>query len=84
MAYWSYCFVVVWFVNQFRMRKDLLLSAAPWYIKKTITFSDMLAAARRSHFNAGISRDPSEHRSASKINTKRFTSYSYSLIKAKL
>lgn len=38
MAYWSYCFVVVWFVNQLRVGKDLLLSAALWYIKKTITF----------------------------------------------
>jgi len=23
MPYWSYCFVVVWFVSQFRMGKDL-------------------------------------------------------------
>jgi len=84
MAYWSYCLVVVWFANQFRMRKDLLLTAAPWYIKKTITFSDMLAAARRSNFTTGISRDPSEHRRNSKINTMRFTSHSYSLKKAKL
>ena len=29
MAFWSCCVVVVRFVNQFRMRKDLLLSAAP-------------------------------------------------------
>ena len=84
MAYWSYCFVVVWFVNQFRMRKDLLLIAAPWYIKKTITFSDMLAAARRSHFTTGISRDPGVHRSYSKIETRRFTQHNYSLKKAKL
>ncbi|MFH0958933.1 MAG: hypothetical protein V1897_09550, partial [Pseudomonadota bacterium] len=71
VAYWSYCFMVVWFVNQFRMRKGLLLIAAPWYIKKTITFSDMLAAARRSHFTTGISRDPSEHRGTSQIDTMR-------------
>ena len=76
--------MVVWFVDQFRMRKDLLLIAAPWYIKKTITFSDMLAAARRSHFTTGISRDPSEYRNTSKFDTKRFTSHSYSLKKAKL
>jgi len=84
MAYWSYCFVVIWFVNQFRMRKDLLLTAAPWYIKKTTTFSDMLAAARRSHLTTGISRDPSEYRNTSKFDTKRFTPHSYFLKKAKL
>jgi len=84
IAYWSYCFVVVWFVNQFRMGKDLLLIAAPWYIKKNITFSDMLAAARRSHFTPGISRDPSETRSCSKINTQWFTNHNYYLKKAKL
>jgi hypothetical protein len=84
MAYWSYCFVVVWFVNQFRMGKDIFVRSAPWYIKKNITFSDMLAAARRSHFFPGISRDPSEHCNCLKIDTDRFTQHSYSLKKAKL
>ena len=84
MAYWSYCFVVVWFVNQFRMGKDLFLIAAPWHIKKTITFSDMLAAARRSHFTTGISCDPGVHRSYSKIDRRRFSQLNYSLKKANL
>jgi hypothetical protein len=84
MAYWSYCFVVVWFVNQFRMGKDLMLKSAPWYNKKTITFSDMLAAARRSHFTPGISRDPRAYRSDTKIVSTSSTPYCYSLKKAKL
>ena len=43
---------------QFRMGKDLLLQRAHWYSrKKNITFSDMLAAARHSHFEQGISDD---------------------------
>lgn len=51
IAYWCYSLLVVWFVNQFQLGKDLLLPRAPWYIKKkNITLSDMLAAARRSHF----------------------------------
>jgi len=71
MAYWSYCLVVVWFVDQFRMGKDLMVRTAPWYSKRHVTFSDMLAAARRCHFVPGISRDPSEHRSESKFCTPR-------------
>lgn len=74
MAYWSYCFVVVWFVYQFRNGKDLLISSAPWYSKRNVTFSDMLAAARRSHFIPGISRDPSEHPNNLKFCTSRFPS----------
>jgi hypothetical protein len=73
MAYWSYCLVVVWFVTQFRKRKDLLLPSAPWYAKRSITFSDMLGAARRSHFTLGISRDPSVHHTNSKFDTHCFT-----------
>lgn len=47
MADWSCGAVVVWFVGQFRMGKDLLIPSAPWYVKRSITFSDMLAAGRR-------------------------------------
>jgi hypothetical protein len=54
MAYWSYCLVVLWFVNQFKKGKDFLFRRVPWYPKKNITFSDMLAAARRSHFSQGF------------------------------
>ncbi len=84
MAYWSYCFVVVWFVNQFHKRKDLLLPSAPWYLKRSITFSDMLAAARRSHFSSGISRDPSKHHTNSKFASHRFTPGHESYKRAKL
>jgi hypothetical protein len=85
MAYWSYCLVVVWFVEQFRMGKNLLVQAAPWYSsKRNITFSDMLAAARRSVFTLGISRDPREHHYSPKIKPARSTRDPYSLKKAKL
>ena len=84
MAYWSYCLVVVWFVDQFRMGKDLMIRSAPWYVKRHITFSDMLAAARRSHFIPGISRDPSEHRNNSKFGAPRTTRPPESYERAKL
>lgn len=84
MAYWSYCFVVVWFVDQFRAGKDLLLPSAPWYVKRSITFSDMLAATRRSHFISGISRDPSEHHNNPKFDTHPFTKRPESYERVKL
>jgi hypothetical protein len=84
MAYWSYCFVVVWFSAQSRTGKDLVLRSAPWYSKRNVTFSDMLAAARRSHFTPGISRDPSEHRNNSKFNTHRLTRRTEPYERAKL
>lgn len=84
MAYWSYCFVVLWFIDQFRMGKDLRLPSAPWYVKRSITFSDMLAAARRSHFNTGISREPGKHHSSPKIIVARSTRGPEALKRAKL
>lgn len=61
MAYWSYSFVVLWFVTQFRLGKDFLVQRAPWYVRKIdTTLSDMLTAARRSHMTDLISRDPRE------------------------
>jgi hypothetical protein len=84
MAYWSYCLVVVWFVGQFRMGKDLMIRTAPWYSKRHVTFSDMLAAARRSHFIPGISRDPSKHCNNSKFDTHGFTRRPQSYERAKL
>jgi len=64
MAYWSYCLVVVWFVDQFRKGKEFLLRRVPWYSKKNITFSDMLAAARRSHLSHGflVERGPEQNK----------------------
>lgn len=67
-----------------RMGKELMFTSAPWYNKKIITFSDMLAAARRSHFTPGISRDPRKYRSDTKIVSLYSTDYCYSLKKAKL
>jgi hypothetical protein len=67
MAYWSYSLLVVWFVNQFQMGKELLVPRAPWYLgKKNITFSDMLAAARRSHFTPRVSRDHGKQQNLTK------------------
>jgi hypothetical protein len=56
-AYWlAYSFVVLWFVQQFSTAKDLVAEPATWHgRKKNFAFSDMLAAARRSHFSLGIS-----------------------------
>ena len=45
MAYWSYCFVVVWFVNQFHKGKDLLLPVCPLVCKEIY---HLLGYARRS------------------------------------
>jgi hypothetical protein len=71
-AYWAYSFVVLWFVQQFSTAKDLVADPAPWYRqKKNFTFSDMLAAARRSHFSLGISAKPGEINTSPKINQTR-------------
>ncbi|HBZ54739.1 MAG TPA: hypothetical protein DEO88_04965 [Syntrophobacteraceae bacterium] len=54
-AYWAYSFVILWFVEQFHTAKDLVADPPPWYRRKiNYTFSDMLAAARRSHFSSRI------------------------------
>jgi len=73
-AYWSYSFVVLWFVRQFSAVKDLVAQPAPWYRqKKDFTFSDMLAAARRSHFQLRISSEASNANGLQKINQPRHT-----------
>jgi len=59
-AYWAYSFVVLWFVRQFRTAKHLVGDAPPWYRQKShYTFSDMLAAARRSHFSQTFLKEAS-------------------------
>lgn len=74
MAYWAYSLLVLWFVSQFRMGRVPLFQRAPWYFgKKTITFSDMLAEARRSHFTPRFSREPSVRDNHAKIRTARST-----------
>ena len=74
IAYWAYSLLVLWFVSQFRMGRVPLFQRAPWYFgKKNITFSDMLAEARRSHFAPRISREPSVRHNSAKITTARST-----------
>ena len=71
-AYWSYSFVVLWFVRQFSTAKDLVAEPAPWYRqKKDFTFSDMLAAARRSHFHLRISSEARDTNTLQNINQPR-------------
>ena len=73
-AYWAYSFVVLWFVRQFTSAKNLVADPAPWYrTKRTFTFSDMLAAARRSHFSLRISSEAQEISTLTKINVPRFS-----------
>ena len=71
-AYWAYSFVILWFVRRFSTAKNLVAEPAPWYRqKKNFTFSDMLAAARRSHFHIGISSKPREINALPKFNKTR-------------
>jgi hypothetical protein len=73
-AYWAYSLVVIWFVRQFSTAKNLVADPAPWYCrKKSFTFSDMLAAARRSHFTPRISSEASQINKLKKINNPRST-----------
>jgi len=71
MAYWSYCLVVLWFVNQFHRGKDFLFTRVPWYPKKNISFSDMLAAARRSRFSQRVLVERGTERNKPKITPAR-------------
>jgi hypothetical protein len=72
-AYWAYSFVVLWFVREFSAAKNLVADPAPWYTRKrNFTFSDMLAAARRSHFSVGISTKVGEINTLQKINQPRY------------
>jgi hypothetical protein len=84
MAYWSYCLVVVWFVSQFTRGKDFLFPRTPWYPKKHITFSDMMAAARRSHMVPRILVDPALKQELPKFNVARSPRQPAAFKKAKL
>ena len=73
-AYWSYSFVVLWFVRNFSAAKKLVAEPAPWYRqKKNFSFNDMLVAARRSHFRLRISSEASNANELQKINQPRHT-----------
>ena len=74
IAYWAYSLVVVWFVEQVRNGKELFFIRAPWYTKKKhITFSDMLAAARKSHFRVVFSDESPEITKLPKFDHARST-----------
>jgi len=74
ISYWAYCLVVVWFVEQYRGGASLSFIRAPWYPhKKDISFSDMLAAARRSHFTALSSCESAYTQTLPKFNPARST-----------
>jgi hypothetical protein len=73
-AYWSYSFVVLWFVRQYSTAKNLIADPAPWYRKKkSFAFSDMLAAARRSYFFVPISSEAPKINKLPKFNMPRYT-----------
>lgn len=74
IAYWAYSLVVVWFVEQHRRRALLSFIRPPWYRQKTDTsFSDMLAAARRSHFAPVFLRESAQTWTLPKFNPARST-----------
>lgn len=70
MAYRSYCLVTLWFPDQFRTEKDFLFRGVPWYHNR-ITFSDMLAVARRSRLSRGFLVRRSTGQDKPKINFAR-------------
>jgi hypothetical protein len=73
-ACWAYSLVVIWFVRQFRSAKHLVATPAPWYRqKKHLTFSDMLAAARRSHFSPRFLEEVRQNNELPKTNPARQT-----------
>ena len=75
IAYWAYSLLILWFVDQFRTGSVPLFRRAPWYWgKKNVTFSDMLAEARRSHFNPRVSREPRVRNDFPKNSAARSTS----------
>jgi len=63
---------VLWFVRQFAAAKNLVAEPAPRRCrKKSFTFSDMPAAARRSYFSLRISSEAGEINKLKKINNPR-------------
>jgi hypothetical protein len=85
IAYWSYTLVVLWFASQLRQGKDLVMVRPPWYRnKKHITFSDMLAAARRSHLRPVFLDEYSQNKLLPEFNFARSTRISRHRRTAKL
>jgi hypothetical protein len=85
MAYWAYSLVILWFVCHFQTAKQLVTPRNPWYKhKRTITFSDMLAAVRRSHFIVGFSREAGNTGSSTENRWTRSTRHQQYTKSAKL
>jgi hypothetical protein len=80
----AFCNGSVWFVDQFRKGKEFFLRKVPWYSKKNITFSDMLAAARRSHLSQGFLVERGAKQNKPKTTFTRFTRRPDSQKRAKL
>jgi hypothetical protein len=71
-AYWAYSLVVLWFVRHFQDTRFFVAAPGPWYRhKKNFSFSDMLAAARRSHFRVIILKESCQQGTLSKFNPAR-------------
>ena len=71
-AYWGYSLVVLWFVRHFQTARRFVAEPGPWYRQKQcFSFSDMLAAARRSHFKVRFMKEPWEHGALPKFNVAR-------------
>lgn len=85
IAYWAYSLVVVWFVEQHRHGAQIYFIRSPWYRqKKDISFSDMLAAARRSHFRSVFLYESPHMQTLPKFNPARSTRLSDLTKRAKL
>jgi hypothetical protein len=85
IAYWAYSLVVVWFVEQHRRHALLSFIRPPWYRQKTdISFSDMLAAARRSLFTPVFLHESVQIQTLPKFNPARSTRQTVLKKRAKL
>jgi hypothetical protein len=62
----TYSLIVVWFAKHVRA-PEAHKRATPWYAKSSVTFSDMLAAARRDILSEGVSSPPQSERAESKV-----------------
>ena len=85
IAYWAYCLVVVWFVEQHSQGATFCFIRSPWYRqKKDISFSDMLAAARRTHFKPVFVHESPQMETLPKFKPARSTRQTEYTKRAKL
>lgn len=62
----TYSLIVVWFAKHVRA-PEAQVRATPWYAKTSVTFSDMLAAARRDILREGVLCPTQAQRAESKV-----------------